>query len=83
MKTNKDDDDENQLIIYTIILNINDSFWTSVFGTNRQKSIRIMTEIARLGGTERVYEETSSLELENTFIKIAKTITPKFGLKVK
>ena len=83
MKTNKDDDDENQLIIYNIILNKNDSFWTSFFGINRQEGIRHMTEIARLGGTERVYEETSSLELENTFIKIAKTITPKFGLKVK
>lgn len=81
MNTNKDD--EYQLIIYTILLNKNDSFITYWFGINREQGLEHMNKIAELGGTKKVYEERTSSELETAFCKIAKAITPKFGLKIK
>ena len=74
---------ENKLIIYTILLNKYDSFITSWFGINREQGIKFMNEIAALGGSEKLFLVETSDSMHNTFIKIANAITQKYGLKIK
>ena len=81
MEKNKNNN-EYDLIIYSILLNISDSFITSLFGINRDQGMSHLNKIAELGGTKKVYEERTSSELETAFCKIAKAITPKYGLKI-
>ena len=81
MKTNKGQ--ENHLIIFTILLNIYDSFITSWFGTNREQGIKHMNKIAELGGSKKLFLLETSDAMYSAFIKIANAITPKYGLKIK
>ena len=74
---------ENKLIIYTILLNKYDSIFTSLFGKNREQGIKFMNEIAALGGSEKLFLVETSDSMHNTFIKIANAITQKYGLKIK
>ena len=74
---------ENKLIIYTILLNKYDSFITSWFGINREQGIKFMNEIAALGGSEKLFLVETPDSMHNTFIKIANAITQEYGLKIK
>ena len=76
------DKDENELLIYTILLNISDSFFTSHFGINRQEGIKIMNKIAKIGDTNELFEIQTPEQIDNVFIKIASAINPKYGLKI-
>ena len=76
------DKDENQLLIYTILLNKSDSYITHYFGINREKGIEYMKEIARIGGTNELFITQAPDEIDNAFIKIANAINPKYGLKI-
>jgi hypothetical protein len=76
------DKDENELLIYTILLNISDNFFTSHFGINRQEGIKIMNKIAKIGDTNELFEIQTPEQIDNVFIKIASAINPKYGLKI-
>ena len=61
----------HQLLIYTILLSSqSNSSWAEH-----------LNQIAKLGGTEKVYEENSFNGLNNRFDTIANGINPEFGLK--
>ena len=84
MQTNENT--ENHLIIYTILLNTEDEhFWTRWFGIGktREEGESHMKKIAELGGTEDVHLVEAPEAIHNTFIKIANAITPKYGLIIK
>ena len=80
MKTNEKN--ENKIVIFAILLNIYDTFVTSWFGINREKGIKHMTKIARLGGSKDLYLLNTPESMHKTFIKIANSITPRYGLKI-
>ena len=73
---------EYDLIIYSILLNLSDSIFTSLFGIDREKGMNHMRNIARLGGTNDMFNIQFPDDVENTFTRIANAITPKFGLKI-
>lgn len=81
MEKNKNNN-EYDLIIYSILLNISDSFITSLFGINRDQGMSHLNKIAELGGTKKMFEIQIPDDIDNTFNKIAKAITPKYGLKI-
>ena len=76
------DKDENQLLIYTILLNLSDHILISYFGINREKGIEYMNKIAKIGGTNELFLIQTPEEIDNAFIKIANAINPKYGLKI-
>lgn len=80
MKDNQNN--EYDLVIYSILLNISDNFITSWFSINREKGMQHMKKIAELGGTKDMFNIQIPDDVENTFNKIANAITPKYGLKI-
>ena len=80
MKTNEKN--ENKLVIFAILLNIYDKFFTSWFGINREQGIKHMTKIARLGGSNNLYLLITPDSMHQTFIQIADSITQRYGLKI-
>ena len=80
MKTNEQN--ENNLIIFAILLNLYDRYITSWFGINREEGIKHMTKIAKLGGSKDLYILETPESIHKTFIKIANAITQSFGLKI-
>ena len=76
------DKDENQLLIYTILLNLSDNFFISHFGINREKGIEYMNAIAKIGGTNELFLIETPEDIDNVLIKIANAINPKYGLKI-
>ena len=83
MKTNEKREN-SKLLIYTILLSEEDPFYRSfTFYPNREQGIKHMTEIAELGGTNRLFKAQSPEEINNAFQSIANAISPKYGLKMK
>ena len=83
MKTNEKREN-SKLLIYTILLSEKDPFYRPfTFYPNRMQGIEHMTEIAKLGGTKKLFEAQSPEEINNAFQSIAKAISPKYGLKMK
>ena len=79
---NKNQKNEYDLIIYTILLNLSDNLFTSWFLINREQGMNHMKKIAELGGTKDMFNIQIPDDVEKTFNKIAKAITPKYGLKI-
>ena len=78
----KNEGNEYDLIIYSILLNLYDSIITSLFGINKEMGIKHLTKIAELGGTKEMFNIQLPEHVEYIFNKIANAITPKFGLKI-
>lgn len=79
MKSNENQ--ENQIVIYTILLNMSDSLnWFRK--VNRKEAIAHMKEIAKLGGTKDLNLLKTPDSMHDTFIQIAEALTPKYGLKL-
>ena len=76
------DKDENQLLIYTILLNLSDNIFTWYFGINREKGKEYMNKIANIGGTNELFLLHVPEEIDNVFIKITNAINQKYGLKI-
>ena len=79
---NKNQNNEYDLVIYSILLNISDNIFTSLFLINREQGMKHMNKIAELGGTKEMFNIQIPDDVEKTFNKIAKAITPKYGLKI-
>ena len=79
---NKNQNNEYDLVIYSILLNISDNIFTSWFLINREQGMKHMKNIAELGGTKDMFNIQIPDDVEKTFNKIAKAITPKYGLKI-
>ncbi len=82
MMEKKLDKDENQLLIYTILLNLSDNIFTWYFGINREKGKEYMNKIANIGGTNELFLLHLPEEIDNVFIKITNAINQKYGLKI-
>ena len=82
MRTNERREN-SKLLIYSILLSQSESFFRR-FTTypNREEGITHMTEIAKLGGTKKLFEAQSPEEINNAFQSIANAINPKYGLKI-
>ena len=78
----KNQNNEYDLIIYSILLNLSDNILTSWFGINREQGMNHLKKIAELGGTKDMFNIQIPDDVENTFNKIANAITPKYGLKI-
>ena len=79
MKSNENQ--ENRLVIYTILLNMHDYF--DLFRkVNREEAKAHMKEIANLGGTKDLFLLETPDSMHDTFIQIADALTPKYGLKL-
>ena len=79
MKSNENQ--ENRLVIYTILLNTYDYF--DLFRkVNREEAIAHMKEIANLGGTKDLFLLETPDSMHDTFIQIADALTPNYGLKL-
>jgi len=78
----KNEGNEFDLVIYSILLNLYDNVYTSWFGINKEMGIKYMTKIAELGGTKKMFNIQLPEHVEYIFNKIANAITPKFGLKI-
>ena len=76
------DKDECKLLVYTILLNKSDNYFTWYFGINREKGKEYMNKIAKLGGTNELFSLQTPEEIDNAFIKITNAINPKYGLKI-
>ena len=83
MKTNEKREN-SKLLIYSILLSQKDPFYRRFFASypNREEGIAHMTEIAKLGGTKKLFEAQSPEEINNAFQSIANAISPKYGLKI-
>ena len=82
MKTNEKKEN-SKLLIYTILLSQSDPFYRPLTPfPNRQQGIAHMTEIAKLGGTKKLFEAQSPEEIYNAFQSIANAISPEYGLKI-
>ena len=53
----------------------------TIFFSRDQENIEHLEQIAKLGGTEKVYKEKTFKGLDSLFQNIA--INPSFGLKIK
>ena len=83
MKTNEKKEN-SKLLIYTILLSEEDPYYRPfTFYPNRMQGIEHMTEIAKLGGTKKLFEAQSPKEINDAFQSIANAISPKYGLKMK
>ena len=79
MKSNENQ--ENRLVIYTILLNKSDTYdWFRI--VNKEKAKAHMKQIAKLGGTKDLYLLETPDSIHDTFIQIANALTPKYGLKL-
>ena len=79
MKSNENQ--ENRLVIYTILLNVYDTYdWFRI--VNKEKAKAHMKQIAKLGGTRSLYLLETPDSMHDTFIQIANALTPKYGLKL-
>ena len=82
MRTNENKEN-SKLLIYSILLSQTDPFYRPItFYPNRVQGIAHMTEIAKLGGTKKLFEAQSPEEINNAFQSIANAINPKYGLKI-
>ena len=82
MRTNERREN-SKLLIYSILLSQTDPFYRPItFYPNRVQGIAHMTEIAKLGGTKKLFEAQSPEEINNAFQSIANAINPKYGLKI-
>ena len=79
MKSNENQ--ENRIVIYTILLNMYD-FFDLLRKVNREEAIAHMKEIAKLGGTKDLNLLKTPDSMHDTFIQIAQALTPNYGLKL-
>lgn len=86
MNTYTTNQENNNLIIYTIFFNDGSNIFYNnplynMFNVSREDAIKHMQKIAILGKGQYM-EEKSFNGLNNAFQKIAKAINPQFGLKI-
>ena len=87
MNTYNINNENNNLVIYTIFFNDGSSILYNniiynFFNVSREDAIKHMQKIANLGNGLYM-EEKSFYGLNNAFQKIANAINPQFGLKIK